>query len=235
MPHEEIPATNAPSGTLTRRHMLMGTALTATAAIAFVREPRAVVAELKDGELERLIPAHIGQWVFETRSGLVVPVDDPLVKSLYSDVLTRVYVSEDRPPIMLLIAYSNTQNGMLQLHRPEVCYPAGGYKLSETRTEFLPISQNLRIPARVFSAESPSRTEQVMYWTRIGSESPTSWMGQRAAVVRANLRQVIPDGILVRVSTVMPDFKVARPVLEEFTSSLARTLTPPARKLLIAP
>ncbi len=220
---------------LTRRHMLMGAALTATSAIALVREPKVTIAQLKRGELERLIPTRIGRWMFETRSGLVLPVDDPLVKSLYSDVLTRVYVTENGPPIMLLIAYSNTQNGMLQVHRPEVCYPAGGYSLSETQIESLDVTPTMHIPARMFSAESPSRTEQVMYWTRIGDESPTSWIDQRAAVIRANLKRVIPDGILVRVSTVLPDYNSAKPVLAEFASAMARTLSPQGRKLLIAP
>lgn len=218
---------------LTRRHLLMGAALTATAAIAFAREPQETMRRLKPGELEGMIPNRIGQWAFETRSGLVLPPDDPLVKSLYSDVLTRVYVSDDRPPIMLLIAYSNTQNGMLQLHRPEVCYPAGGYTLTETKTKVLNMGPGIQVPARFFSAESPSRTEQVMYWTRIGTESPTSWIDQRTAVVRANLKRIIPDGILVRVSTVLPDYTSAEPVLHEFASSLLRQLEPNGRKLLV--
>lgn len=219
---------------LSRRHMLMGAALTATSVLAFVREPRVAVTPLKTGELEGLIPTRIGQWNFETKSGLVLPPDDPLSDSLYSDILTRVYVSEGRPPVMLLIAYSNTQNGMLQVHRPEVCYPAGGYSLSETKIKSLDIAPGMKIPARFFSATSASRTEQVMYWTRIGDESPTSWIDQRAAVVRANLNRVIPDGILVRISTVLPDYASAGPVLEEFAAALVRPLPPTGRKLLVA-
>lgn len=233
MPGDTQPEGAAGTG-LTRRHMLMGGALTATAAIAFVREPRVTMKPLKTGELEGMIPPRIGPWVFETKSGLVLPPDDPLSKSLYSDVLTRVYVSEDRPPMMLLIAYSNTQNGMLQVHRPEVCYPAGGYTLTETQTKLLDISPDIHIPARFFSAESASRTEQVMYWTRIGDESPTSWVDQRAAVVRANLKRIIPDGVLVRISTVLPDCASAEPALTEFASAMLHELPSSGRKLLIA-
>lgn len=219
---------------LTRRHMLMGVALTATSAMAFVREPRVAVTPLKAGALEGMIPSQIGRWSFETKSGLVLPPDDPLSKSLYSDILTRVYVAEGRPPVMLLIAYSNTQNGMLQVHRPEVCYPAGGYALTETRTKSLDAAPNVQIPTRFFSAESASRSEQVMYWTRIGDTSPTSWVDQRVAVVRANLKQVIPDGVLVRISTVHPDYASAEPILAEFVSAMVDQLSPAGRKLLIA-
>ena len=212
--------------------MLMGAGLVATSAAALVREPRVTVSPLKTDELDRLIPTQFGRWRFETKSGLVLPPDDPFSDSLYSDILTRVYVSENAPPIMLLIAYSNTQNGMLQLHRPEVCYPAGGYTLSETKVMPLNLDPRTHIPARFFSAESASRTEQVLYWTRIGSESPTSWIDQRAAVVRANLKRVIPDGILVRVSSILPDRLSAMPVLEDFVAALMRDLTPQARELL---
>lgn len=233
-----MPGETQPNGAagirLTRRHMLMGAALTATAVMALVREPRVTMAPLKTGELENMIPPQVGQWSFETKSGLVLPPDDPLSKSLYSDVLTRVYVSEDRPPVMLLIAYSNTQNGMLQVHRPEVCYPAGGYTLTETQTKLLDISPEIHIPARFFSAESASRTEQVMYWTRIGDETPTSWIDQRAAVVRANLSRIVPDGVLVRISTVLPDYASAEPVLTEFASAMVHELPSNGRKLLVA-
>ena len=73
-----------------------------------------------------------------------------------------------------------------------------------------------------------------MYWTRIGTESPTSWIDQRAAVIRANLKQVIPDGILVRISTVLPDYGSAEPVLREFAASLVKELQSNGRKLLVS-
>jgi EpsI family protein len=219
---------------LTRRHMVIGGALAVTSAIALVRQPEVTVLPLKEGTLEKLIPTQIGRWRFETKSGLVLPPEDPLSDSLYSDILTRVYVSENAPPIMFLIAYSNTQDGMLQLHRPEVCYPAGGFNLSETRVMPVDLDKGTQIAARYFSAESAARTEQILYWTRIGTEAPTSWLGQRTAIMRANLKGVIPDGILVRISSVLPDYQSARPVLEEFVAALSQELSPAARKLLIS-
>ena len=73
-----------------------------------------------------------------------------------------------------------------------------------------------------------------MYLTRIVDESPTSWIDQRTAVVRANLKRVIPDGVLVRISTVHPDYASAEPILAEFVSAMVRQLSPTGRKLLIA-
>jgi EpsI family protein len=218
---------------LNRRHMLMGGALLGTAGFAFGRQPQEIVAPLKKGSLEALVPNQVGPWAFETKSGLVLPPSDALSDSLYNDIVTRVYYAPQLPPIMLLIAYSNTQNGTLQVHRPEVCYPASGYTLSETEIVSVGKAANIKIPSRYFRAESNARTEQVLYWTRIGTELPTSWIAQRSAVISANLHGIIPDGILVRVSTVDAQSDSALDGLDAFVSAFANSLTPVARKLII--
>ncbi|MFM9853419.1 MAG: exosortase-associated protein EpsI, V-type [Sphingomonadaceae bacterium] len=222
----------APTG-ISRRNMMMGAALVATSAAAFVRQPREIVAPLKKGSLEALVPDQVGAWSFETKSGLVLPPSDALSDSLYNDIVTRVYYAPQLPPIMLLIAYSNTQNGTLQVHRPEVCYPASGYTLSETEVTTVGKGAGIAIPARFFSAESNARTEQVLYWTRIGTALPTSWIDQRRAVIGANLQGIIPDGILVRISTIVPETDTALAGLDAFVTALAKSLNPQARKLLI--
>ena len=217
---------------LSRRHMLMGAALCGVSALAFSRTPEPNTRPLGRRALEAMIPAVIGPWSFLTTSGLVVPPADALSDQLYDEVLTRVYVRENMPPIMFLIAYSSTQTGLLQVHRPEVCYPAGGFALSETRIERLAVGSGRTLPVRRFSAESPTRSEHVMYWTRIGEVLPTSWWDQRAAVVGANLNGIIPDGILVRVSAVSPDAGDVVPYLEQFIRALCAGLDPKARHLL---
>lgn len=219
---------------VSRRHMLMGGALVATAALAFARDPKVVLPPLAKGSLDKLIAPKIDQWTYATSSGLVLPAADPMKDALYNDILTRVYTADNLPVMMLCIAYSNSQNGMLQLHRPEVCYPAGGYRLSETKIVQMPIGTHAPIPARYFSAEGVSRSEQVLYWTRIGTEMPTQWSGQRAAVMRANIRGIIPDGILVRVSSPVSDAGSTLPYIEKFIVALVKSLNPAAHKLLIS-
>jgi EpsI family protein len=228
---EPTPSPMAPD--LTRRNMLIGAGLAAVAGLAYARQPVATIARLPKGGLEPIIPKSIGAWRFETKSGLVLPPSDALSDQLYNEILTRVYVAENAPPIMLLIASSNRQDGMLQVHRPEVCYPAGGFRLSNTRIIELPITSNLKIGARFFSAESVERSEQVMYWTRIGSELPTSWVDQRMAVVRANLQKTIPDGLLFRVSIIGPSQEAALPALTDFVRQLVSQLTPSGKAILL--
>jgi len=229
----EISAPTADSG-LTRRNLLLGAGLLAVSATAFARAPQSHIKPLPEGTLEKLIPTNVGAWKFKTASGLVLPPPDPLSDKLYSEVMTRLYTAPNMPPLGLLIAYSNVQNGLLQLHRPETCYPASGYALSNTEVSKLQVASDRQIPVRKFSAEGVSNSEQVLYWTRVGTDLPTSWASQRMAVAKANLRTEIPDGILVRISLVSNQMSAETDrIVEDFVSTLLNEVTPVTRKLLV--
>ncbi len=92
-------------------------------------------------------------------------------RALYSQLVTRVYSDGSGPPIMLLVAQSATQTGILQIHRPEICYTAGGYELSAIEPHMVKLPSG-EIPTLSMSATSNARTEQLIYWTRIGDHLP---------------------------------------------------------------
>ncbi len=221
-----------PAAGLSRRNMLTGLALLGAAGIAHSRQPQPGPKHLGRGGLNALVPKTIGPWTFETTSGLVLPPPDATADRLYDEVLTRVYSHPDLPPVMFLVAYSSVQDGLLQLHRPEVCYPSSGYRLSDTQIQAIRFTNGDTVTARMFSAANAMRVEQVLYWTRLGTALPTSWTQQRWAVVMANLHGVIPDGVLVRMSCIENDAEKAFGVLRTFASDLAASVTPEARKLL---
>jgi EpsI family protein len=228
MTDEATPGANA----LSRRNVLTGLALLSAAGVAYARQPQPEPKQLGKDGLDGLIPKNFGAWKFETTSGLVLPPPDATADRLYDEVLTRVYTRPDGPAVMFLVAYSGVQDGLLQLHRPEVCYPVGGYTLSETTVAPIALADGDMVPARAFTATSAMRVEHVLYWTRLGSALPTSWAEQRWAVVVANLNGVIPDGILVRMSCIENDADKAFGVLREFASDLANSATPKARQLM---
>lgn len=217
----------------TRRQLLMGGALIGVASIAYARMPVPAVPPLKPGQFDGAIPKTIGRWSFVTASGLVLPPEDELSDRLYDEVLTRVYEAPGAPPIMFLVAYSHVQDGLVQLHRPEVCYPVGGFSLTETQTSGLPLGGGMTLPVKTFSARATTRTEHVLYWTRVGQDLPSSWSRQRLSVVRANLKGEIPDGILVRVSVLGADAREARAYTESFVRALIPALDPRTRALMI--
>jgi EpsI family protein len=201
-----------------RREILIGCACLTTATVAFVREPRRHVAYLGSGKLEHLVPTHFAGWEFATASGLVLPPEDQLKDQLYSQLLTRTYTGAGGNEIMLLIAYNGAQDGVVQIHRPEVCYPASGFQLTENRDHSIQLSQDIVVPSRFILAENPVRREKIVYWTRVGTDFPRKWSEQRLSVFEQNLHGVIPDGLLVRISSVSQD--IGADVLDQFARDL---------------
>lgn len=219
---------------LTRRRFVLGLAFASAAGLAYARQPRERIDHLGDGQLESLVPKTIGQWEFLASSGLVIPPEDQLTRATYSQLLTRVYVAEDALPMMLLVAQSATQTGILQVHRPEFCYTAGGFEISETTLQPIRLPGGSILPASTLIADGEGRTEQIVYWTRIGNTVPTSWTQQKIAVAEANLRGFVPDAALIRVSTYSKDRPAALAQMEKFIQQLYRQVPPRMQKVLTA-
>ena len=215
-----------------RRHFLIGGAMLAASGMALARMPSAQAAPIAKDRFDDWVPDMVGPWRFATVSGVVLPPPDALSDRLYDNIVARVYEAPELPSMMLMIAYNNVQDGVLQVHRPEICYPVGGYELTPTREYRLSI-RNRAVPANVFAASGPDRTEQILYWTRLGDEFPRSWIEQRMAVARANVAGRIPDGVLVRVSLLGNDPVAALPLLERFARGFLDASPQPLRRILI--
>ncbi|NIJ07803.1 EpsI family protein [Sphingomonas vulcanisoli] len=227
----DLPKLGRPS----RRDLLIGGAMAATAGLSWARAPRHRIASIAPGGLEKVVPLKIGPWHYEPASGIVLPPPDALAKLLYDQQISRSYVADNELPIMLVAAYGSSQGGALQVHRPEICYPASGFRLTDTRLHPLTVRPGDALPARFFTATSDTRTEQVLYWTRIGDVLPTSWTQQRLAIMRNNLVGEIPDGLLLRVSTIHTDEAYATRALERFCRDLLADAGRDGRRKLVGP
>lgn len=220
------------SSLASRRHFIIGAVFAGAVAVAGTRMPQVTEVKVAKETFEKWVPNTVGPWRFLTASGVVLPPPDSLSDRLYDNLVTRVYEAPGLPVVMLAIAYNNIQSGVLQVHRPEICYPAGGYALSPTE----PVEvQTLQQPviANFFTAKGPDRTEQVLYWTRVGDAFPRSWAEQRLAVIRANLRGRIPDGMLARVSVLSDEPAAAMETLGDFVRKFEAASTPELRRLLL--
>lgn len=222
-----------PSRLITRRSMIAGGLLAGASVVANSRRPDIPFRMIKEAKLNPLFPLKIGDWEYQTSSGLVLPPPDQLSDRLYNAVITRYYASPTQLPVMFLIAYNGIQDGMLQVHRPEVCYPAAGYVIEEE--QFIPLNAGggVNIPGHYLAARSVSRHEQLIYWTRIGNDFPMKWWQQHWAVAKENLKGRVPDGMLIRFSTAAPDDKTAIMTLERFLKPFFASLSPAGRRLVL--
>jgi EpsI family protein len=218
--------------TTDRRKVLIGLLFCSAAGLAAWRKPNEKLDYLGRAKLEDILPKKIGRWDFVAASGLVVPPNDQLVQALYSQLLTRVYWDGQSAPIMLLAAQSATQTGILQIHRPETCYTASGYQISAVTPHAIQLG-SATVPANSMDASAGGPTEHVIYWTRIGNRMPASWEQQRLAVAEQNLRGIIPDAILVRVSTVSNDGVTARAAIDGFVRAMIKSVPANMRSVFV--
>lgn len=218
---------------VSRREVVTGLLMASAALVAAARKPNIHMDYLGQHKLDDVIPSRIGRWAFVSNSGLVVPPDDQLQLALYSQLLTRVY-TDGNNAIMLLVAYSAAETGFLQVHRPEFCYTAAGYQLSDFARQGVQLSPSSGFQANSLTATRDGSIEQLLYWVRIGNHIPHSWSEQRLVFAGDNLRRVLPDAALIRVSMVSPDRGAAFAMIDDFVRSMIASVPPNLRHVFIA-
>ncbi len=217
-----------------RRGFLIGAGCLAAAASSYAMKPRERISLMGKLKLEDAIPKAFNGWTQYESNQIVAPEsENSLAKQLYSQSVGRLYVRGDEEFAMMLIAYGDTQSDTLQLHRPEVCYPAFGMEITENHPAPIQLSRSVSIPSRDLVAVNAERTEYVTYWTRLGQALPTTGSEQRAAKLKDALAGIIPDGVLVRFSTVMDGPKVSFGVNRAFAADLMAAVSPEVRRVLV--
>lgn len=217
-----------------RREFMIGALCATGAGSAYALTPRERISLLGSAKLDSVIPKTFGQWKHVESDALVVPQsDESLASKLYSQSVGRLYMHDDGSGVMLLIAYGDTQSDQLQLHRPEVCYPAFGFTLLKNEGVRVNVGEKVAVPGRLIVARSQVRTEQISYWTRIGEFLPTTNGEQRSAKLRTAFQGKIPDGVLVRVSSIDDDQDKAFATNQRFAAAMMRAIAPQHRAALI--
>ena len=220
---------------ISRRDAIFGGSLLVGAAAAAALTPRQHVILLAKGrELDAMVPKRFAAWEAVPSDQFVLPkTPGSLADRLYNQTLTRLYVSADTLPVMLVMAYGQTQNDLLQLHRPEACYAAVGFQISGSQVSAVGLGGSAALPVRELVASTDSRVEPIVYWTRIGDTLPTTGREQRIAKLEQQFDGIIPDGILVRLSTVADPTPATFEALKGFAADLVRSVAPADRPVLI--
>jgi EpsI family protein len=200
---------------------------------AIFARPTTKVADTSALSLQLMVPTHFGEWREEPQRlvQLVNPQTQELLDKLYSEVLSRVYINSSGYRIMLSLAYGSDQRGSLQAHKPEVCYPAQGFKLHKNEPAEL-VTKFGAIPARRLLTSLRSRHEPVTYWFTVGDKAVEGKLQKRLVELRFGLTGRIPDGMLFRVSSIDTDSMRAFAMQEQFVQQLLGAVSPSERKRL---
>lgn len=226
---------NAEAGSvslLDRRRMMIGGILAVGAGISHFGQPQVMASPISKAQFSRLIPDRVGRWQSRRSDELVVATEDEGQDKLYENIETRIYEGRSLPSIMLLVAYSSIQRNDIQVHRPEVCYPAGGFPIEKMRS--VAIEFNGRgIDALELVADRGGLKEKILYWIRVGDEFPAGWVDLRLKTAMSNITGIIPDGLLFRVSTVNQGSDFSTEELIDFSKAFVAAAPPSLKKVVL--
>lgn len=183
--------------------------------------------------LEAMIPERFGEWRLDGAivSLAVSPVNEALLEKIYSETLTRNYINERGERIMLSIAYGGRQSTTMQVHRPEMCYPAQGFEIRDLSQDFIDFSGN-KLPVMKLVATQGRRIEPITYWVMIGDAAVRGGLEQSLARVKYGLSGKIPYGMVIRVSTISADEPHSYRVEEQFVRDMLGAMPTAYRKIL---
>jgi EpsI family protein len=217
----------------TRRSVLIAGSMAAVAAAtAAARHALADGQKAVPPQLARIVPREFAGWrELTTPSTVVSAQTQEMLQSIYNEILARVYAAADGYQVMLSIAYGGDQRGVLRAHKPEVCYPAQGFKL-EGSADMVLSTDHGPIPTRTLRTVLGPRNEPVMYWFAYAGRTSASALERRLQSLRLTLTGQVPDGLLFRVSSIDADATRAWARQGDFVRALLGACTPLARARL---
>lgn len=225
-----------PESALNRRAAIAAILMAATAVGGQAMVPTRKMAQMRgDFNLQKLVPENFGNWHVDQRaSGIVNPEAEVLLDKIYSQQLNRVYLDDQGRRIMLSIAYGEDQaDDSVQLHYPEVCYPAQGFRVRASRKDVirLPAGRSIRV-RRLETSLTDTRFEPVTYWTIIGDEQSLGGWDRKVLEIRHGLKGEIVDGLLFRVSSLDRNPDEGFAAQDQFIRDIVAAMTPKAQREL---
>jgi EpsI family protein len=219
--------------------VLASITLVAAAALAHILAPHELMARASASlNLETVIPKQFGQWALVPDLSPVTPADpegyvqpDANSSRIYSQEVGRSYQDRNGNIIMLMVAYGPVQNFRLKAHRPEMCYTAAGFRVSSktsAEVSYRPDAKPIKVAHLI--AQRESRYEPITYWMRVGNDITTGVVDRQLIRLKYGLRGIIPDGALMRVSTIGLPEEASFKLQNEFIRDLLAAIAPQDRK-----
>lgn len=217
-----------------RSLVLLALMLVAACAAALLRPTVSVADQRPPIELHSMVPSRFGDWkeLPNTLTQIIDPQQQQALERLYSQTLSRTYANKEGYRVMLSMVYGKTQRGNLQLHHPEICYPAQGFEVLSNRTAQLATPFG-PVPVRHLETRlNPERVEPLTYWAMVGDQVVLGSAQRKMVELRHGLRGQIADGLLFRVSSVDKNSNNAFIQQAQFVSMLLQALSADDRHFL---
>lgn len=215
-----------------RRGLVLLGAMAGTAWASEALKPRQHLSLSKPPvQLEQQIPKVLGNWTVDASIIPLLPDAQLQAKldALYSQLLARTYVNPQGQRVMLSIAYGADQSSeATAVHRPEFCYSAQGFRVTNAGRETLGLGGK-SLEAQRLIAEMGPRFEPITYWVTLDEHASLPGLSRKLDQLRYGLRGQIPDGMLVRVSTVGLPKEQSFAVQREFLETLYGAVSPTVR------
>lgn len=209
------------------KFLLLGTILVLSAGAALALKPSRAQQEAASLDLEEIILRSFGDWIVDPNVTPIPPAPDVRanLQRLYAQIVNRTYVNSRGERIMLTVAYGGDQSDALKAHRQEVCYAAQGFEIRDLahgelrlRGKAVPVTRMLAVRGR--------RSEPVTYWFTMGDRVVLGRLERLLVQLKFGLAGRIPDGMLVRVSSISTDPARAFRAQEEFIATLVGRMWP---------
>jgi len=187
--------------------IFLGILMVSSGALTKALTPTKKIADQQEKiDLEIMIPTMFGDWRID-KSIIPLQVDaetQAMLDKIYNQTLSRTYVNSLGERIMLSVAYGGDQSDNLAVHKPEVCYYAQGFEVMKTFADEL-LTQYGKLPIKRLLAIKGYRNEPITYWITIGNKAVLPGIDEKLQQLKYGLTGNIPDGMLVRVSSIDSD------------------------------
>ncbi len=213
---------------LVRAALLAGVMVAAAGLALWLTPSRFLADQVARERLASIVPASFGDWQIDRSIIPVPPSPDVqrIIDATYDETLALTYRNGAGQRIMLSLAYGRNQHKGMNTHRPEVCYPAQGFKIvAPSQTTSVSLGQR-EIAATRLVAAMGTRIEPITYWLLVGEHITPFGYPQRWVAIRYGLTGLIPDGVLVRVSSIDAEPARAYALHQSFIHELLATLPP---------
>ncbi|WP_047393355.1 exosortase-associated protein EpsI, B-type [Chitinibacter sp. ZOR0017] len=195
--------------------------------------PTESIAVKRNLKLANALPEQFGDWKIDPNQPVIeVPAEmQATINKIYSDTISRTYINQAGQRVMIVIAYGKDQGDQNAVHRPEVCYPAQGFTVGQSRREQVRVGEKSLNVVKLL-AKQDQRHEPITYWITVGEYQVASGQQAKIAQLKYGLSGKVADGLLFRVSSLGADEMAEYKLQERFITELYAVLQEPVKSWL---